>query len=1452
MLRRLGVLAVVVVLASVLGAVPVAAQDAAGASDVEVRIVARKLADGRIEFGLQQRASNNSWGNRQLPRVRFFPTTATVGRWLASSALDLPAGAVRIVARKLEGGRVEFGFQERQADNSWGERRLPRVRFFPPTATVGRWLASSLLTLTTPRTGQGPTAVTLTAGGDASGAQWPGCSSEHCRHLTISLQGAPAGIYDIECWSSRDNTPWYTGRWRWPSSGLWTEGGCWFGYPGEQVWVIVDGTKSNVITWGQADTTSQPGTEPQTAGPYTAVDAGGVFHTCGLRTDATITCWGWNDYGQADAPAGRFSAVAVGLDHSCGLRTDGTITCWGDNGFNQTSAPGGQFTAVAASHLYSCGLRTDATIVCWGGWYGQADPPVGRFSAITAGNGAGKSHSCGLRTDGTITCWGDNDYGQADAPAGRFSAVTAGNGYSCGLRTDGTITCWPNSGSRNTNAPTGRFSAVTAGSAHSCGLRTNGTITCWGRNDDGQAEPPDGRYSAVTAGARHSCGLRIDGTIACWGDNEYGQLDVPAEAGDSGSPVDPVSVPGRVGRPVVVAGDGQLEVSWSAPDDGGSPLLVYEVFARERGGDRRWHRETSAASPATVTGLTNGVTYDVSVRAVNAVGGGELSPTIPGTPVRGVSVPGRVGRPVVVAGDGQLEVSWSPPDDGGSAVTNYALWYRPRGGTQWVRHSSRATSPHTIGGLTNGVTYDVAVRAGNSEGWGPWSASASGTPVLSAGDGEVEVRVAFRRLGDGRIELGLQQRLGNGTWGEIQLPRARRLPAGSPVGDWQVTSPLVLSVGEVRVVARRVEVGVRFEVEYALQQRLADKSWGMRRLPRDRVFHNNVDVWRFASPVPLKKPGVGEAPVVVVAGQGTAVTAGDRHSCGLGSDGTIGCWGDNSSGQTDAPDGRFGAVSAGFLHTCGLRTGGAIECWGENSEGEAEPPDGRFSAVSTRGRTSCGLRTNGTIACWGNNSAGQTDAPAGRFSAASAGRSHACGLRTDGTITCWGHIASEYGDAPDGRFGAVAAGGTHSCGLRTNGTIECWGGNDHGQADAPDGHFAAVAAGTWHSCGLRSDGTIACWGANNRGRKAPGGQFVAITAGHYHSCALRGDGTIACWGADRFGKSWGQIDVPAELAGDYPQIAPIGVPTVTLKPEGRSLLTSYIDDPDAVLLWDPVTGAAGYDIDWRYMTIDSRRLRQIFRDLSSSRADVDALTDEAAQLIDGYEEDPRSIRGDSRLDSGGGIEARCRIAASSGECFNFVTGRIDGFDVDDPSYRIHSAQEDKVLQVRVRAIGSSGTTGSWSTWAFHPSSRLNAGCRAVDAYNEIRDIKTAIDVANAVLTVGSLIAAIVTAGGSTVATQGGRIIALEVLKQAAKALIKNVTMKRFLLNLAKNLSIKTVEKPVLILAGFAFGCIRHGAGLEPEQLRDLGKEIFLELDDKLLASLDVDRVIQNWARVIFW
>ena len=45
-------------------------------------------------------------------------------------------------------------------------------------------------------------------------------------------------------------------------------------------------------------------------------------HTCGLRTDNTITCWGVNYYGVTDAPAGHFRAVSAGSGHSCALRAD--------------------------------------------------------------------------------------------------------------------------------------------------------------------------------------------------------------------------------------------------------------------------------------------------------------------------------------------------------------------------------------------------------------------------------------------------------------------------------------------------------------------------------------------------------------------------------------------------------------------------------------------------------------------------------------------------------------------------------------------------------------------------------------------------------------------------------------------------------------------------------------------------------------------------------------------------------------------------------------------------------------------------------------------------------------------------------------------------------------------------------------------------------------------------
>ena len=111
--------------------------------------MARRLVTERVEFALQQQESDGDWGARLLPRQRFFPLRTSEGRWLVSTPLSLSGTALeaRIVARRVSNGRVEFGLQQREPNGSWGQRLLPQSRLFPVTTATGRWLVSSPLTL---------------------------------------------------------------------------------------------------------------------------------------------------------------------------------------------------------------------------------------------------------------------------------------------------------------------------------------------------------------------------------------------------------------------------------------------------------------------------------------------------------------------------------------------------------------------------------------------------------------------------------------------------------------------------------------------------------------------------------------------------------------------------------------------------------------------------------------------------------------------------------------------------------------------------------------------------------------------------------------------------------------------------------------------------------------------------------------------------------------------------------------------------------------------------------------------------------------------------------------------------------------------------------------------------------------------------------------------------------
>ncbi|MYE76931.1 MAG: hypothetical protein F4232_11095, partial [Acidimicrobiaceae bacterium] len=70
-----------------------------------------------------------------------------------------------------------------------------------------------------------------------------------------------------------------------------------------------------------------------------------------LRIEYSATWGGLRSGKAADAPEGTFTAVTTGKWHSCGLRTDATITCWGWNAYGQTDAPSGTFTAITTAEL---------------------------------------------------------------------------------------------------------------------------------------------------------------------------------------------------------------------------------------------------------------------------------------------------------------------------------------------------------------------------------------------------------------------------------------------------------------------------------------------------------------------------------------------------------------------------------------------------------------------------------------------------------------------------------------------------------------------------------------------------------------------------------------------------------------------------------------------------------------------------------------------------------------------------------------------------------------------------------------------------------------------------------------------------------------------------------------------------------------------------------------------
>jgi len=125
-------------------------------------------------------------------------------------------------------------------------------------------------------------------------------------------------------------------------------------------------------------------------------------------------------------------------------------------------------------------------------------------------------------------CWGrGNDSQITQPPSATSRQISAGNDFTCGIQQDGTVKCWGYDAFGRLDPPPGKFLQISAGERHVCGVRSDKTVACWGWNEYDQLNAPTGKFHQVSVGILHSCGMRIDGTLACWGDNLDGQLDAP-------------------------------------------------------------------------------------------------------------------------------------------------------------------------------------------------------------------------------------------------------------------------------------------------------------------------------------------------------------------------------------------------------------------------------------------------------------------------------------------------------------------------------------------------------------------------------------------------------------------------------------------------------------------------------------------------------------------------------------------------------------------------------------------------------------------------------------------------------------------------------------------------------------------------------------------------------------
>jgi alpha-tubulin suppressor-like RCC1 family protein len=644
----------------------------------------------------------------------------------------------------------------------------------------------------------------------------------------------------------------------------------------------------------------------------------GDFHTCAVKADRSVACWGNNNFGQLGnssitlalsptAVNGLTDAVAVsaGSYHTCALQSLGSVACWGNNSSGQlgngtTTQSVSPVTvigltdavAISTGNAHTCALKADRTMVCWGsnfrgqlgndpnvnntiGFQTTASQVIGLTDAVALS--AGTYHTCAVKANGSAACWGSNSTGEL----GDGTTITRGSPAAVTGLTDAvSISAGGIGGGEGTYDL-----------ARTCALKADGSVACWGdKGFDNNGNAPIQNQltpaivagltntAALSAGGQHNCALKTDGAIACWGDDFYGQL---GDGSIGGIQTNLIAVTGLTDAKVVSAS----RVYHSCAVKTSGAVVCWGLNSSGQLGDGT---TVSRTITATVTGLTDAVsvvTGDVHSCAIRASGSvvcwgnsnfaqlGDGNVTSPSQSIP-VAVVGITDAVELTAGN-----SHTCARRAGGAVL---CWGNNSQGQAGVAVGAIQSVPVAVAGLTDAVD-------------------------ISAGT----FHTCARKIDDSVICWGnnASGQLGDGT----TATRAITAPVAG------LTDAVELSAGSAHNCARRTSGAV--------------VCWG------NNSNGQLGDGTTLTSTLAAAVAGLPDA---------IELSAGADHTCARKANGSVVCWGNNSNGQlgdgSTAPNQTFAVavtgltdaiqLAAGGTHSCAIRTNASVVCWGGNTLGQ--------------------------------------------------------------------------------------------------------------------------------------------------------------------------------------------------------------------------------------------------------------------------------------------------------------------------------------------------------------------------------------------------------------------------------------------------------------------------------------------------------------------------------------